>query len=244
MDRARELADTVVVSLFVNPAQFGPGEDWEAYPRDPERDAALAAERGVDVLFTPSTEAMYPEGFATRVEVPALSRTLCGASRPTHFAGVCTVVARLLVITAPHAAVFGEKDFQQLAVIRRMTADLGLGVDIVGHPIVREPDGLAMSSRNVYLEPKLRAQAPGIHQGLGNLREQVSAGERDAGRLIADLAHHLESRVPDAEVDYLALVDPKTLEPVQRVDRPTLAAVAVRLGRARLIDNLMLEPAA
>lgn len=242
MQRAAALADRVIVSRFVNPTQFGPGEDLDAYPRDPEHDIALAAEAGAHALFQPEPDAMYSPDHATWVEVPALSGVLCGATRPIHFRGVCTVVLKLFHLARPHVAVFGEKDWQQLAIIRRMTRDLNVDVRIEGHPIVREADGLALSSRNAYLTPEERAQAPGIRRGLLMLRERVRAGERDAAALTQALADHLKREVPLGDPDYLSIVHPDTLETLARLEDAALAAVAVRLGRARLIDNLRLLP--
>lgn len=240
MDHARSKAERVYVSLFVNPTQFGPGEDLEAYPRDFDRDASLAEARGVDVFFAPEPEAMYPPGHATLVKVPALAEHLCGQSRPVHFQGVATVVAKLLILAQPSLAVFGQKDWQQLALIRRMARDLFLPTEIVGRPIVREPDGLALSSRNVYLSPEERAQAPQIRAGLLLVREGYAAGERDPDALRRVLARHLAERLPLGEPDYLEFVDRDRIQPVAAADDRTLAAAAVRLGRARLIDNILL----
>lgn len=238
---AREHCDTLMVSLFVNPTQFAPSEDLGAYPRDLQRDAALAAAQGVDVLFTPDAKDMFPEGYATWVEVPALSRGLCAIQRPTHFRGVATVVSKLFLLTHPSLAVFGEKDWQQLAVIRKMAKDLGFPVQIIGRPIIREPDGLAMSSRNIYLDPEERAQAPGVHQGLLRARQRVEEGETDAAALLADLSGFYGQAMPRAEVDYLALVDPDRLFPLEEIQTPSLLAVAVRFGKARLIDNMLIS---
>lgn len=240
MDHARSRAQRVYVSLFVNPAQFGPGEDLAAYPRDLDRDAALAEAHGTDLLFAPEPGAMYPAGHATLVQVPALAEHLCGRSRPAHFQGVATVVAKLLVLAQPSLAVFGQKDWQQLALVRRLARDLFLPTEIVGRPIVREPDGLAMSSRNVYLTAEERAQAPQIRAGLLLVRERYAAGERDPAALRRVLADHLARRLPLGEPDYLEFVDRDSIRPQAAADRRTLAAAAVRLGRARLIDNLLL----
>jgi pantoate--beta-alanine ligase len=240
MGHARSRADRVYVSLFVNPTQFGPTEDLAAYPRDFDRDAALAEEQGVDMLFAPRPEDMYPSGHATQVQVPPLAAHLCGVSRPTHFQGVATVVTKLLVLAAPTLAVFGQKDWQQLALIRRMARDLFLPTEIVGRPIVREPDGLAMSSRNVYLSPEERSQAPQIRAGLLLVRERYAAGERDPAALRSALTGHLAERLPLGEPDYLEFVDRDNIQPQAEADDKTLAAVAVRLGRARLIDNILL----
>lgn len=237
MGLARERAETVVASVFVNPTQFGPGEDLDAYPRDLERDAALAAAAGVDVLFAPSPEAMYAPAAATWVEVPTLARHLCGASRPTHFRGVCTVVAKLFLLVRPTVAVFGQKDWQQLAILRRMNADLGFGVEIVGGPIVREADGLALSSRNVRLTLEERGQAPGINEGLAMAEAMVRGGETAAGRILDAVRAHWATRLPLGEIDYLSCVDPDSLEAVETIDRPALFAAAVRFSAVRLIDN-------
>lgn len=237
MRLARERTETVVASVFVNPTQFGPGEDLDAYPRDLDRDAALAEAAGVDVLFAPSPEAMYEPAAATWVEVPTLARHLCGASRPTHFRGVCTVVSKLFLLVRPTVAVFGQKDWQQLAIIRRMNADLGFGVEIVGGPIVREADGLALSSRNVRLTPQERAQAPGINQGLALAEAMVRDGETEAGRILDAVRAHCAAHVPLGEIDYLSCVDPDSLETVEPIGRPVLFATAVRFGAVRLIDN-------
>ncbi|WP_461209622.1 pantoate--beta-alanine ligase [Desulfocurvus sp. DL9XJH121] len=239
---ARENADRVYVSLFVNPTQFGPDEDLAAYPRDLERDAALAEEAGVDVLFTPTPETLYAPDHATWVQVPPLAEHLCGASRPVHFRGVATVVTMLLNLAQPSVAVFGQKDWQQLALIRRMVRDLHMPVRIEGRPIAREADGLALSSRNVYLTPAHRAQAPGLRRGLLVLEGLVQGGERDADRLKEALAAYYARHVPDGEIDYVELVDPDAIRPVELVAGPVLAAVAVRLGKARLIDNLLIKP--
>lgn len=240
---ARERAQRVVVSIFVNPTQFGPTEDLARYPRDFERDRAMCQEAGVDAIFHPGVEEMYPAGYATRVTVEGpLTAGLCGASRPGHFAGVATVVAKLFTICEPDVAVFGQKDAQQAAVIRRMTADLNLPVDIVVAPIVREADGLAMSSRNVYLSPEERAQATALHGALQAAEASVSRGEREA-RKILDTVRSVLSKAPLGRVDYAELVDAQTLEPVSMLERPALLALAVFFGRTRLIDNTVLRPA-
>jgi len=238
---ARQKADTLAVSLFVNPTQFGPGEDLESYPRDFEQDCRQAEAEGVDVLFAPSPEAMYAGDYATWVEVPDLSRNLCGRSRPGHFRGVCTVVIKLFNLTLPHMAVFGQKDWQQLAVITRMVRDLNLPVQVVGRPIVREPDGLAMSSRNVYLNQEERREAASISQGLTKARDWVREGFTGREDLLARLNDFYARRMPSGRIDYLELVHPESLEPLESVEGPALLAVAVRLGRARLIDNSLLQ---
>lgn len=238
---ARERADALLVSLFVNPTQFGPREDLKRYPRDPERDARLAEEVGVDVLFMPAAEAMFPEGRATWVEAPSLSRGLCAVERPTHFRGVATVVAKLFVLTNPSLAVFGEKDWQQLTVIRRITRDLNLPVEIHGRPTVREADGLALSSRNVNLSPEERDQAPAIHRGLLHAARLVEEGETDSSLLLASLGERYAREMPLGHVEYMAAVDPDQLYPVEEVSGPVLVAVAVRFANARLIDNILIS---
>lgn len=240
MSYARSAGDKVVVSLFVNPTQFGPGEDLAAYPRDLERDAAVAEANGADVLFTPQPADMFPADYATWVEVPTLSGTLCGVSRPTHFRGVCTVVMKLFQLAMPRTAVFGQKDWQQLAIIRRMARDLNVPVEVVGRPIVREADGLAMSSRNVYLSAEERAQAPNIHHGLALGRALVQGGERDAAAVAEAMRRYWRESLPLAQEDYVSIVHPETLEPLARITDTALCAVAFRLGKARLIDNMLL----
>ena len=240
MRAARANCDEVVVSLFVNPAQFDEASDLAAYPRTLERDAAEAEALGIDVLFAPSPEEVYPPGFATSVRVEGLSDVLEGAERgPGHFAGVCTVVAKLLNVVAPDVAFFGQKDAQQVAVVRRMVADLDLPVAIEVVPTVREPDGLAMSSRNVRLDAGERERAVALSRGLGAAGEALGAGERDADRLrdaaLAAMAPH------GVEPEYLALVDPDSFSPVTTVNGRVLVAVAARVGDTRLIDNALFQ---
>ncbi|NCC24834.1 MAG: pantoate--beta-alanine ligase [Deltaproteobacteria bacterium] len=237
--QAGKLADRVVVSLFVNPTQFGPGEDLAAYPRDPEKDAVLAAENGADVMFCPDSAEMYAPDHSTWIEVAGVSKHLCGASRPGHFRGVATVVAKLFWICLPHAAVFGEKDWQQLAVIRRMVRDLNIPVEIVGHPIVREADGLAMSSRNAYLSPDEQRLAPYVQTGLVMARELYRKQSLDSAvEIEARLTAYYEKHLPGSRLDYASCVDGSSIEPVDRVDDTTVLAVALFLGRTRLIDNI------
>ncbi len=243
LDHARRTADTVIVSIFVNPTQFSAGEDLDAYPRALEADAATAQAHGADALFAPTVEAMYLPGHATWVETPRLAAGLCGASRPGHFRGVCTVVAKLLTLTLPTLAVFGEKDWQQLTIIRRMTQDLHLPTQIVGRPTVREADGLAMSSRNAYLAPEERRQAPALFQGLEQAKALVDAGEEDPDVLRRRVGAFYAEALPLGRLEYLEFVHPETLEPCATVTGPVLAAVAMRLGKARLIDNLLLVSA-
>jgi pantoate--beta-alanine ligase len=241
MQWARQNSDLLLVSLFVNPAQFGPGEDLQSYPRDFERDSELARQEGVDVLFVPQIEQMYPQGFETWVNVQELGRHLCGQSRPGHFQGVCTVVCKLLNLALPRMAVFGQKDWQQLAIIQRMARDLNLPVQVVGRPIVRESDGLAMSSRNSYLDPEQRRQAANIYAGLQRARDWLARGCKGGQEILAGLQRFYQEQIPAGQIDYLELVDPQQLTPVQEVDGQALLAVAVYLGRARLIDNILLE---
>ena len=236
MRRAKTLASRVVVSLFVNPLQFGPREDLARYPRDFDRDAALAEGEGVDVLFVPEAAAMYPAGSRTRVTVSGLSEGLCGATRPGHFEGVTTVVAKLFHLVKPQVAVFGQKDLQQLAVIRRMTADLNWDIEIVGHPIVREPDGLAMSSRNVYLSPQERLSALGLSRAIRHARQRVREGLTDAAELLREVREMLAA-LPGVAPEYVECVDETTLEPGARLVPGVVLAIAARVGTTRLIDN-------
>lgn len=239
---ARSRADSVVVSIFVNPLQFGANEDFDRYPRDIEGDQAKLASAGVNVLFLPQAQDMYPPGFQTTVEVGRVTQGLCGASRPTHFRGVTTVVTKLFLAVKPHVAVFGAKDFQQLVTVRQMVKDLNFDIEIVPAPIVREPDGLAMSSRNAYLSPSERKAATSIFQSLNQARAVFSAGERNAERLRELVVRRL-SIVPSARIDYVDVVDAETLHPVQNISRPAVLAVAVFFGTTRLIDNCILDPA-
>jgi len=239
MRRAREENGFVVVSLFVNPTQFGPSEDFREYPRDLDCDARLAEEVGVDLIFNPSVEEMYPEGYQTCVEVGKLSEGLCGASRPGHFRGVATVVLKLFNIVQPDRAYFGRKDYQQLKVIERMVRDLNLPVEIVGMPIVREPDGLAMSSRNAYLSPEEREAALALSKSLsyaqGLLGKGIVSGEELRRRV-----EEFIQREPLARIDYVAVVDPETLNRLAEVKDEAVLALAVRIGGTRLIDNALL----
>ena len=239
MRRAREENGFVVVSLFVNPTQFGPSEDFREYPRDLDCDARLAEEVGVDLIFNPSVEEMYPEGYQTCVEVGKLSEGLCGASRPGHFRGVATVVLKLFNIVQPDRAYFGRKDYQQLKVIERMVRDLNLPVEIVGMPIVREPDGLAMSSRNAYLSPEEREAALALSKSLsyaqGLLGKGIVSGEELRRRV-----EEFIQRETLARIDYVAVVDPETLDRLAEVKDEAVLALAVRIGGTRLIDNALL----
>ncbi len=238
---AKTKSDRVVVSIFVNPTQFAPGEDFERYPRDLDRDMALMAPVGVDVVFVPAVGEMYPEGYQTYVEVGEISEPLCGAKRPGHFRGVTTVVAKLFHIVKPHVAVFGEKDYQQLLVIRRMVRDLAMDVEIVGHPIVREPDGLAMSSRNVYLSEEERQEALLLSKALAEVTRLVDGGERAASVLVSAAQKVLEQGAR-VRIDYAELRDAETLQEITILDRPGVLALAAFVGKARLIDNTVLRP--
>ena len=236
---ARRRAETCVASIFVNPLQFGPSEDLARYPRDLPRDRDALRDAGVDVLYLPTADEMYPPGFQTEVTVTQVSTGLCGATRPGHFRGVTTVVTKLFNAVKPHVAVFGEKDFQQLAVIRRMANDLDTGIEVIGAPIVREADGLAMSSRNAYLSADQRAAALCLSRSLAAAREAVAGGERDADAVLRAARAVLDAE-PAARVDYVALVDADTLEPLPRIADRALLALAVLIGRTRLIDNTIL----
>lgn len=238
---ARNHADRVVVSVFVNPTQFGPGEDFNTYPRDLERDFQLAGSAGADILFTPNTWEFYPAGFDTYIEQEKLPGHLCGLSRPGHFRGVMTIVTKLFHVVNPHVAVFGEKDFQQLAVIRRMVADLNFNIRIIGHPIVREPDGLAMSSRNTKLSSKERGAAVCLSQALDQAKKRVREGETRS-RMLMGIVEETISAQPEARIDYIRICDPDTLDDVSTVHQPALLALAVNIGQVRLIDNAILSP--
>lgn len=237
MEAARPVSDLVVASIFVNPLQFGAGEDLDAYPRDLARDTALCDAAGVDVVFVPAVEELYPRPMLTRVTVVGITDRFEGASRPTHFAGVATVVAKLLAIVGPCAAYFGEKDWQQVCVVRRMVADLSLPSVVVACPTGREPDGLALSSRNVYLTPDERAAAPVLRRALDVGAAAVAAGERDPERVEAAMGEVVAAE-PLAELDYAAAVDAETLDRVDPLTGEVRLLVAARLGRPRLLDNL------
>jgi pantoate--beta-alanine ligase len=234
-------ADRVVASIFVNPTQFAAGEDYAIYPRDLKSDCDKLRRAGCDAVFAPPVSEIYPEGWSTWVEVASgLGEGLCGRARPGHFRGVTTVVARLFNAAKPHVAVFGEKDYQQVAVIRRMTRDLLLDVEIVSAPTVREADGLAMSSRNENLSDAERDQARALNAALAEARQLLRSGERNAARLIAAARQRI-AEAPLARVDYVELVDPDTLEPLEKVESRAVMALAVHFSRARLIDNALLE---
>ncbi len=242
---AKEHSDIVVMTIFVNPTQFAPHEDFAAYPRDTVRDARLAEQAGVDLLFLPAVEEMYPDGFSTFVTVEGLTRVLEGSTRPTHFRGVTTIVSKLLHITAPEVAVFGQKDAQQAAVIRRMVRDLNMNVDILIGPIIREPDGLAMSSRNAYLSPEERRQSTVLSRSLRLAEDLVGRNERSSSVIIKEMKT-LISAQGLANIDYVSVADYTTLQEIPALEqgRTVLISLAVRFGRTRLIDNcLMTLPA-
>jgi pantoate--beta-alanine ligase len=234
---ARTECETVTVSIFVNPLQFGPNEDYSRYPRTLAEDLKICEKNGVDVVFGPAVEEMYPSPQVTFVDVGRLAEQLCGRFRPGHFRGVATVVLKLLSIVQPDRAYFGEKDLQQLTIIRRMVSDLNLPVTIVGVPIVREPDGLALSSRNKYLNPEERQAAPALYQALRQAAAQIRAGERDAAK-IQSVAVDLLARSPVIRVEYFEIVEPTELQPVRIVSSPVRIAAAIWIGKTRLIDNL------
>lgn len=240
MRRARAECDVVVVSLFVNPTQFGPAEDYDAYPRDFERDSALAEAVGVDYLFSPGVEQMYPEGFQTSVSVAEISKVMCGAGRPGHFDGVATVVAKLLNIIPAHKAYFGQKDAQQLLIIKRMAKDLDFPIEIVTVPTVREEDGLAMSSRNGYLSPKERIAATALPRSLEAAASLIEAGEKSAG-VVREEMEKVISTEPLVNLEYIAICDNIHLKPLSELSGGVLVALAARVGKARLIDNMVFD---
>jgi pantoate--beta-alanine ligase len=239
--RARQRCDRTLLSIFVNPLQFGPGEDYERYPRDFERDRALAEREGIDGVFHPDAKEMYPEPLLVTVSPGKLSEPLCGVLRPGHFEGVATVVAKLFQILQPDRAFFGQKDAQQAVIVQRLVEDLNLPVEIEICPTVREPDGLAMSSRNRYLSAQERSQAAVLYRSLKKAEALVRAGVRDAARVEQEMREMIQA-VPAAELDYARVVDRRNLGPVRTIDGEVLAAVAVRFGKTRLIDNRILSP--
>jgi len=241
MREGRKHGDALVVSIFVNPTQFGPAEDFQTYPRDMDRDISMAESVGVDVIFAPEAEAMYDKAYQTYVDLDMLPQHLCGPSRPGHFRGVATVVTKLFNIVRPQVAILGEKDYQQLVIIRRMVRDLNFNIRVIGVPIVRESDGLAMSSRNTYLSEDERRFSRSLFQSLQQAQESVAEGISDARELIHEAAELISSH-PHTKIDYVAICDPESLEDVDRVEGPTLMALAVRVGKTRLIDNAILKP--
>ena len=240
IERAAKDNDRVVASIFVNPMQFGPNEDLESYPRDLDRDLARCEAAGAHLVFHPDPSVMYPPEFHTRVEVSQLTAGLCGKSRPTHFVGVCTVVCKLFNIVTPDRAYFGQKDAQQLAVIRRMARDLDIPTEVVGCPIVREPDGLAKSSRNAYLLPDERIAALALNRSLRLAEKAVAGGERES-RVVSALIRDAMNAESLVRIDYVEIVDPDSMRPLERLAGPTLIAVAAYVGKARLLDNTVIE---
>ena len=242
LDEGRRRSDVLVLSIFVNPLQFGPNEDLSRYPSTPESDLAQAQQSGVDILYLPTPGAMYPPGYQTTITVSGLEEGMCGAQRPGHFRGVATVVCKLFTACKPHLALFGNKDYQQLQIIRRMARDLDLGVDVVGMPIVREPDGLAMSSRNVYLSSEERARSLAVSRALRAVERAFEAGERDGVALLSHARAELFEGIASADLtlEYLDLRDTTSLVELQRVEQSAVVAIAVRVGKTRLIDNTIL----
>jgi pantoate--beta-alanine ligase len=235
----KERGDTLVISIFVNPSQFGPGEDFEAYPRDLDKDLELIKHIGADAVFSPERDELYDERFQTYVQLEKLPDHLCGITRPVHFRGVATVVSKLFNIVKPHISLFGEKDFQQVAVIRQMVKDLNFDIAIISAPTIREDDGLAMSSRNTYLTSEQRHSAISLYRSLQKAQELVNRGQKEA-KTIVEAATELINSYPDTDIDYISICDPETLDAVNTVNGPTLMALAVNVGKAHLIDNMIL----
>jgi pantoate--beta-alanine ligase len=233
--------DDMVVSIFVNPTQFGPSEDLETYPRNLERDLDLLRKEGVNAVFTPDADEIYGEKYQTYVELEKLPNHLCGLSRPVFFKGVATVVAKLFNIVKPHVTIFGQKDYQQLTVIRQMVRDLNFDIEVVGAPTIRESGGLAMSSRNTYLTPDQRISALSLYKSLQKAQTLVENGLKDADKIINTAAELIRSH-PETEIDYITICDPETLDDKKTIDKPALMALAVNIGKARLIDNMILKP--
>ena len=241
MRMARTLADHLVVSIFVNPTQFGPEEDFEAYPRDIDQDSKKIKSVGGDTLFLPNAAELYPPDFETYIRLESLPKRLCGRFRPHHFAGVTTIVTKLFNIVRPNMAVFGQKDYQQWLIIRRMTHDLNMDIKIIGAPIVREADGLAMSSRNNYLKKEERIKALSLYQALKTAEEKVAAGTKDVFAITQGAIKNISAHA-GVKIDYVSVCDPETLDDVDVIDKPVLMALAVTVGKTRLIDNLLLKP--
>ncbi len=240
MREGKRRGDYLVVSIFVNPTQFGVGEDYEDYPRDLEGDTEKVSSAGGDIIFAPSVKEMYPSGYQTFVAVEKVTQNLCGASRPTHFQGVTTVVAKLFNIVKPHVAIFGEKDYQQLVTIRQMTRDLNFDIEIIGMPTIREEDGLAMSSRNKYLSSEERKQALCLVSALNQVEKLFQGGEKNSKKLIARAAEIIRVQ-PAAAIDYVKVCHPETIEDLEWIDDKALMALAVKIGKTRLIDNRVLK---
>ena len=240
MREGKRLADILVISIFVNPTQFGPAEDYQDYPREMEGDLKKAEGVGVDILYTPSAEEMYPEGFQTKVVVERVTKHLCGLSRPGHFEGVATVVAKLFNITKPHIAIFGQKDFQQLTVIRLMVRDLNMDIEIIGMPTIREPDGLAMSSRNKYLNAEERESALCLKKSIDMTLDLIKEGERDAEILRSSIREFI-LRHPFVDIDYVSICDPFSLDEIETIQEKALLAIAIKVGKTKLIDNWQID---
>ncbi len=238
---AKGRTDIVVVSILVNPTQFGPGEDYDSYPRDLEGDARKVISAGGDIIFSPSASDMYPEGYLTYVDMGKVTEPLCGLSRPAHFRGVATIVSKLFNIIKPHKAFFGQKDYQQSVVIKRMVKDLNMDIDIIVLPTVREPDGLAMSSRNSYLSEEERKVSPVLYKSLTIASGMIRDGERNARKILSAIKRTIEKE-PLVSIDYIAMTDSETLEDIDEIKGKTLIALAVRIGKTRLIDNILIDP--
>lgn len=246
LELGRKKADVLVLSIFVNPSQFGPNEDLDAYPRNLDGDLAIAEKEGVNTVFAPTPSSMYPKGFQTYINLETLPDHLCGLSRPGHFRGVATVVAKLFNIVKPHYAFFGQKDFQQLAVIKRMVADLDFNIEIIGAPIVRESDGLAMSSRNTYLSPSERHSALCLSRAIKKAHDILGSGIRKSAEIIKaaeDIIMKESESNTGISIDYLAIVDPDTFDNMPEINKQALFALAVKIGKTRLIDNTILASA-
>lgn len=240
MREGKEQGDKLIISIFVNPTQFGPAEDYEQYPRDMQRDLKLAQKVGVDCVFTPSAQELYPDGFQTAVEVEGVTQNLCGISRPGHFRGVTTIVAKLFNIVKPHIALFGQKDYQQLVAIKRMVDDLNIDTEIIGIPTVRERDGLAMSSRNAYLSPKKRKEAAKLYRSLRKGEELFRQGEKNTTTILNTVRGGIEETKPE-KIDYIKICDAHTLEDIEEIKDDAIIAIAVQIGKTRLIDNIILK---
>jgi pantoate--beta-alanine ligase len=240
MQEGRKRGDCLVASIFVNPTQFGPAEDYDRYPRDLKQDLKLIQRVGVDICFTPSVAEMYPDGFQTFVEVERVTQSLCGISRPHHFRGVTSVVAKLFNIVKPHLAFFGQKDYQQLIAIKRMVKDLNMDIEVVGMPTIREPDGLAMSSRNAFLNQKKRKEAARLYRSLVKGKELFAQGERSAATILQEVRRIIEEE-KSADIDYVKICDAHTLEDIEEIKGEAIIALAVKMGKTRLIDNIILK---
>ena len=239
--QARAENRTVIVSIFVNPTQFGPKEDYASYPRDTERDLSMLKKEGVSIVFMPGAENMYPARYSTWVDVEKVTQRLEGAIRPGHFRGVATVVAKLFNIVEPTRAYFGQKDAQQLVVIKKMATDLNMNLEVIAVPTVREPDGLAMSSRNIYLNPEERKAALVLHKSLLLAQKLRGKGERNADIIRKEMTSLIQSEPRAGKIDYVSIADAETLEELKNIDRPAVVSLAVKIGKPRLIDNIILE---